>query len=58
MVVGMDNRKKAVAAAGKRMSDTVMNSIDTEGIAERMKAAVNFRLEGSLLTRAQMLRIK
>ena len=43
MVVGMDNRKKAVAAAGKRMSDTVMNSIDTEGIAERMKAAVNFQ---------------
>lgn len=43
MVVGMDNKKKALAAAGKRMSETVMKSIDTEGIADRMKAAVNFQ---------------
>lgn len=43
MVIGLDNRRKAVGAAGKRMSDTIMKSIDTEGIAERMKAAVNFQ---------------
>lgn len=43
MVIGLDNRRKAVGAAGKRMSDTVINSIDTEAIAAKMKAAVDLQ---------------
>lgn len=58
MVIGLDNRRKAVAAAGKRMSNALLNNIDTEAISEKMKAAVAYETDGMTISVREKARHK
>lgn len=58
MVIGLDNRRKAVAAAGKRMSNALLDNIDTEAISEKMRAAVAYETDGMTISVREKARHK